>query len=61
MRKVIHCELCKRLKFDYTTKCYRHKQEIIQENETRKILEDLGLNGSFNPGLKVKTCVKKMK
>ena len=35
--KVIHWELCKRLKFDYNTKCYKHKLESILENEMHKI------------------------
>ena len=40
MRKVIDLELCKTLKFDYTTKWYMHKPESVIENETRKILWD---------------------
>ena len=39
--KVIHGELCKRLKFDYSAKWYMHKPESILENETQKILRDL--------------------
>ena len=35
--KVIHLELRKRLKFDHTTKCYIHKTEFIQVNETHRI------------------------
>ena len=31
---VIHWELCKKLKFDLTTKWYMHKTESVQENET---------------------------
>ena len=34
--KLIHWELCKRLKFDLTTKWYTHKSESIPENETVK-------------------------
>ena len=38
--KVIHLELCKKLKFDHTNKRYMHKPEFIFENETHKILWD---------------------
>ena len=38
--KVIHWELCKKLKFDHTTKWYMHKPESILENEAYKILWD---------------------
>ena len=41
--KVIHCELCKKLKFDYTTKWYMHKPESVLENEMHKIIWDLGV------------------
>ena len=34
MRKMIHWELYKKMKFDHTTKWYMHKPESIQENET---------------------------
>ena len=40
VKKVIHWELCKKLKFDHTTKWYMHKPESIQKNETHKILWD---------------------
>ena len=40
MEKVIHWELCKKMKFDWTTKWYMHKQKFILENETYKILRD---------------------
>ena len=35
--KVIHLELCKKLKFDHTTKWYLHNPESAPENETHKI------------------------
>ena len=38
--KVIHEELCGRLKFDHTTHWYMHKPETIPENETHRILWD---------------------
>ena len=36
-------ELCKRLKFDHTTKCYMHKPESVVENEIYKILCDFSI------------------
>ena len=38
--KVIHWELCKKLKFDQTTKWHMHKPESTLENEMHKILWD---------------------
>ena len=38
--KVIHEELCKKLKFDNTTKWYMYKLKSVQENKTHKILRD---------------------
>ena len=38
--KVIHWELCKKLKFDHTTKWYKHKSESNLEIEIYKILWD---------------------
>ena len=38
--KVIHNELCKKLKFDYTTKWYVYKPESILKDEMWKILWD---------------------
>ena len=38
VEKVIHWELCKKLKFDHTNKWYIHKPESVRENETLKIL-----------------------
>ena len=40
MGKVIHWELCKKMKFDLTTKCYMHNPESALENEAHKILWD---------------------
>ena len=37
---VIHWELCKKLKFDFTTKWYIHKPKPVFENETQKLLRD---------------------
>ena len=38
--KVIHWELCKKLKFDYTNKWYMHNPESVLENKTQKFLWD---------------------
>ena len=38
MDKVIHWELCKKLKFDHTNKWYMHNPESVLENETYKLL-----------------------
>ena len=43
MWKVIHNKLFKKLKFDYTTKSYLYKPEFIPENETHKVVWDLGI------------------
>ena len=40
VEKVIHWELCKRLKFDHTVKWYRDKPESVLENKIHKILWD---------------------
>ena len=34
--KVIHWELCQKLKFDHTNKWYMQNQESTLENETKK-------------------------
>ena len=36
--KVIHREMCKKLKFEHPTKWYLHKPESDLENETHEIL-----------------------
>ena len=43
MRKVIHWELCKRLKCDHTINWYGYKLESVQENETHKIRRDFDI------------------
>ena len=40
MGKVIHRELCKKLKFDYTNKWCIHNPEYVPENETHNLLWD---------------------
>ena len=41
---MIHKELCKKLKFDHTTKWYKHKLESAQKNAMNKILSDFEIN-----------------
>ena len=38
--KAIQWELCKKFQFDHTNKLYMYKPELVQENETHKILWD---------------------
>ena len=40
MGKVLHWELCKKLKFDHTHKWYMHNPEYVIENETHKLVWD---------------------
>ena len=40
VEKVIHWELCKKLKFDHTNKWYMHNPESVLENETHKLIWD---------------------
>ena len=44
---VIYWELCKKLKFDHTTKWYMHKLETVLENETHKILWDFEIQTDY--------------
>ena len=48
---MIHRELCKRLKFDLSTKRYTHKAESVRENETHKILWDFEIQTVRRPDL----------
>ena len=43
VRKVIHRELYKRLKFGHADKYLMHKPESVQENEIHEILWDFGI------------------
>ena len=38
--KVIHWELCKKLKFDHSNKWYMHNPESVLENETHELFWD---------------------
>ena len=55
--KVIHWELCKRLKFDHTSKYSILKQESFQDNLMDKILWNLYTNRSPNLGQKTWSTV----
>ena len=48
--KVIHWEMCKKLKFDHTNKWYMHNSVPILKNDTHK----LHTNGLPNPGQKTR-------
>ena len=41
--KVIHWELCKRVKFDHTNKGYIHNPAAVLENDTQKFLWDFDI------------------
>ena len=44
--KVIHWELCKKMKFDHTNKWYIHNSESVLENETFKLCWDFEIQTS---------------
>ena len=44
MGKVIHWELCKKLKFDHSNKWYMHNPNSVQENETHKLICDFDIH-----------------
>ena len=46
--KVIHWEMCKKFKFDYTTKWYMHNPAPVLENATHELQWDFNINGSPN-------------
>ena len=41
--KVIHWEMCKKFKLDYTSKWYMHNQAAVLENDTHKLLWDFDI------------------
>ena len=47
MGKVIHWELCKKLKFDHTNKWYMHSPTSVLENETQKLLWDFEIQTDY--------------
>ena len=58
MGKVSYWELCKKLKFNHTTKWYLHKPESVKENEIyKKFLRFWNINRSLNPGQMTRPCV----
>ena len=38
VKEVIYCQLCKKMKFDYSNKWHMHKPESVLKNETHKLL-----------------------
>ena len=48
--KVIHWDLCEKLKFDQTNKCNMYYLESVRENETQNSLGFWDTNGSLNIG-----------
>ena len=42
--KVINWEMCKKLEFDHTNKCYMHNQAPVIENDTHKLLWDFDIH-----------------
>ena len=45
--KMMHWEICKRLKSDRTTKWHMHKPESIQENEKKEIILDFEIHMDY--------------
>ena len=45
--KVTHLELCKKFKFDKTSKWHLHKLESVLKNETQKILWDFEIQTDY--------------
>ena len=41
--KVIHLEMCKKLKFDHTKKWYMHNSAPVLENATHKLVWDFNI------------------
>ena len=54
--KVIHLELCKKLKFDHTNKWYMYNPVFVQRNETQTLLGFWGTNASPHLGLTPRLC-----
>ena len=42
--KVIHWEMCKKFKFDHTSKWYMHNTAPVLENNTHKLLWDFDIH-----------------
>ena len=64
--KVIHCELCKKFRFDHTNKWYMHNPESVLENDTHKLpwdfkIEMVHLISARRPGLLIIKKKKKKK
>ena len=58
MGKMIHWELCKRLKFGHADKWYMYKPESVQRNEPHKIFLDFEVEKYYKiPTRKPKLCI----
>ena len=44
MGKVIHWEMCKKFKFDYTNKWYMHNPAPVLENDTHELIWDFDIH-----------------
>ena len=53
---VIHWELCKNFKFNYTNKWYIHNSESVLKNETHKILWNFEIKTDLLISTKKRTC-----
>ena len=58
MGEVIHWELCKKLKFDHTTKWYMHNPTSVQENEMHKLLLDFEIQIDLDQMTKLRDIKK---
>ena len=45
--KVIHWELCKKMKYDHTAKWYILNPECVQKNKIHKLLEDFEIQTDY--------------
>ena len=62
MRRVIHWEFCKKLKFDYTNKWYMYNPASVLENDTYKLLRDFGIHtGHLTSARRPNLIIKKKK
>ena len=57
--KIIHWELCQKLKFDHMNKWYMYNPESVLENETQTPLGFWDTNGSPNLGQTTRPCNNK--
>ena len=58
---MIHWELCKKLKFDHTNKCYMHNPESVPENEAHKLHWDFDAQADPQVTARLSGPIKKKK